>query len=595
MGVPLFAWRVLAEFRNALTKGGCRMSIDLQPRETGAPWLEHYPGYVPGHLNYPDVPVSWFLEEAARTHPQRAAYRYCGKTRSYQQLLEDARRVANGLLQLGVEPGDRVGVLLPTCPQYLMAAYGIWLAGGVVVTLSPLSVGREISGLLTATDCRVVIALDLLTSRVTSENAAPRTIVEATLRHDLPWFQRWAYDAARLRRGVRRATPPTRRLFLTDLMKRADTNPRVWSRAGHDPAYILPTGGTTADPKAVVLSHRNLVANAWQLVHWIGKSKGRETILAVLPFFHSYGLSTCVTGGIAMAATLILSHRFHVTTVLRLIEQHRPTLFLAVPTMLAAMNEELQRRPADLSSLKWCISGGDSLSQDIGDAFAEFSGAEVVEGYGLSEASPVTHVGPLDGTARPGTIGFPLPDTEARVVDADTGLRQLGPGEVGELIVRGPQVMLGYWNKPEETRRVLRDGWLYTGDLATYDEEGFFRIVDRKKDIIITSGFNVYPSDVEAVVREFPEVADAAVVGVPYPQRGEVVKAVLVMCPGAEFSRPAFERFLRKNLATYKRPKIVEIREGELPRNFLGKVLRRHLRETAEDGMPVLRTITLWE
>jgi len=282
---------------------------------------------------------------------------------------------------------------------------------------------------------------------------------------------------------------------------------------------------------------------------------------------------------VAMGATLILHHRFKADTVLKLIERWRPTLVPAVPAMLAAFNKALRRRSYDLGAIRSVMSGGAPLSPDVSAEFAERSGAIVVEGYGLSEASPVTHAGPLDGTARPGTIGIPMPDTDAMIVDATTGEGPLPFGEVGELVIRGPQVMAGYWNDPEATSVALRNGWLYTGDLATCDADGFFKIVDRKKDLIITSGVNVYPTDVEHVLREYPEVEDIAIFGVPDAQRGELVKAVVVPKDIRKFSRRAFDEFARKHLEVHKRPRVVEVVAGPLPRTLLGKVLRRVLRD----------------
>jgi long-chain acyl-CoA synthetase len=293
--------------------------------------------------------------------------------------------------------------------------------------------------------------------------------------------------------------------------------------------------------------------------------------------------------GVALGARLVMHHRFRPPSVVRLIEQHRPTAFFAVPAMLSALNSQmLRKKHHDFSSLKVCISGGAPLPGRVAEEFSGRTGCTVVEGYGLSEATPVTHSGPLDGTAVPGTIGLPLPDTDARIVDAATGTEKLPFGEVGELVVRAPQVMLGYWNNPAETERVLREGWLYTGDLATCDERGFFRIVDRKKDLIITSAFNVYPGDVEAILRMYPGVRDVAVVGEADDDVGEIVKAVVVMEPRKKFNRRDFDAFAHQNLSAHQRPKIVETRTEDLPRNFLGKVLRRELRTTpAKEMQPV--------
>jgi long-chain acyl-CoA synthetase len=349
-----------------------------------------------------------------------------------------------------------------------------------------------------------------------------------------------------------------------------------------DPAYILPTGGTTGSPKAVTLSHQNMVANAWQQYIWVNRSFGTERMMGVLPFFHSYGVSATVLGGAMMGATLILHHRFNTRQVLRLMSRQRPTVLHAVPAMLVAMNGRLRSHPVDLSSLRWVISGGACLEQQVGSEFARHSGALVVEGYGLSEAAPVTHVGDLFAEERFGVIGLPLPETECRIVDPATGSRELPAGEVGELTIRGPQVMLGYWNDRAATRLAIREGWLHTGDLAAVQADGYYRVVGRKKDLIISSGFNVYPSEVEAVLRAADNVVDAAVVAAPDEQRGEVVKAFVVWEPGRKWDEQSLRAFCRERLSKHKRPRIYQQCHGDLPRNFLGKVIRRELRETSD-------------
>ena len=560
------------------------LAIDAEPfavENSSTPWLKHYPPCVPTHLDYPDEPVWWLLEHAAVTFPQRTAIRYFHESLTYVELFGEARRAATLFQSLGIKPGDRVGLLLPNIPEYLIAAYGIWMAGGIVVSLSPLSVAVEIDDLLRATDCKLVVALDLLAPLTTKGTHRPRHLLTCSLASRLPSVKRFLYRAACLqRRGFRNESRVVTSDFLEEL-SRAEPMADPIVVDVNAPAYILPTGGTTGQPKAVTLSHRNLLANALQIKAWCGNRTGRNIMLAAIPFFHSYGLSTCVTSGVAMAATLVLYHRFDPLAVLKLIETARPNVFPAVPAMLNLLNQKLRQHKHrwNVKSLMWVISGGAALPADTCHEFAEFTGARVVEGYGLSECSPVTHAGPLDDTAIVGTIGLPLPDTDARIVDADTGRDILKPGQIGELIVRGPQVMLGYWNNREATEQILRDGWLFTGDLATRDERGFFKIVDRKKDLIITGGFNVYPSDVEFVIRQFPGVKDAAVVGIPDPQRGEIVKAIVAIDRKTRFNRHGLERFLKENLSHHKVPKIIEVIEGDLPRNFLGKVLRRKLRE----------------
>lgn len=553
---------------------------------TEHPWTACYPKGVPTHLEYPNEPLHWLLETAAKEYPTRVACRYFHQEMTYEQLLNLSRRMAAALKQRGLKSGDRVGIVLPNVPEYLVAIFGTWMAGGVIVPLNPLMVREEVDALLKATDCNVVVALDVLLPLLDSNPATrPETVFVTTLKERLPWLDRQLYRLVRLNRlGFR--SRPENEIRLDEALTLASLEGEVERPSPDSPANILPTGGTTGRPKAVVLTHRNLLTNAWQLFHWTGRRSGEDTLLACLPFFHSYGLTVCGLSGVAMAATLVMHHRFRPETILQLIEQWKPTMIPAVPAMLAAFNRVLRRRKYNLGGVRACISGGAALDPAIAAEFAEHTGAVVVQGYGLSEASPVTHAGPLDGTARPGTIGLPLPDTEALIVDAETGTEVLPAGQVGELIIRGPQVMSGYWNNPEATAAALRDGWLYTGDLATRDDDGFFKIVDRKKDLIITSGFNVYPTDVEHVLARFNGIAEVAVLGVPDPDRGELVKAVVVVKPGEKFHRRAFDDFAREHLEVHKRPRLVEVVPGPLPRNQLGKILRRVLREQHAIAQP---------
>jgi len=552
--------------------------IRLQSRV--APWLDHYPEVVPANLNYPQIPAWGFLERTAQSYGDRVACHYYKQELTYSELYAAARKLAHVLVKSGVKPGDRVGVLLPNTPEMLISLNAIWMAGATVVAASPLMVTNEVSGLLKATDCKIAIGLDLLLPHLLDGEYQPETILVTSLQDRLPLLQKLVYAAGKLvRLGIpSKARDQRCRNFDREMAQGNPIFQPIQHRSIDEPAFILPTGGTTAAPKAVMLSHRNLIANAWQLHHWGGATMAQETVLAVVPFFHSYGLTTCAMTGTAMAATLVLQHRFVPKRVLKAIQKYQPTVFHAVPAMLKQLNKLMRDGKGDYTSINYCMSGGAPLPVAVGEEFSKHTGAIVVEGYGLSECSPVTHAGPLDGTARAGTIGLPLPDTEIRLVDPDTGFRRVGPGEVGEITVRAPQVMLGYWNNPDATEAAIRDGWLYTGDLAVYDEDGFFQIVDRKKDLIITSGFNVYPSDVEEVIRQFPGVQDAAVVGVADGDRGEKVKTILVLEQGVEFDQKAFDQFCKEHLAKYKRPRIVEISDGDLPRNFLGKVLRKDLR-----------------
>lgn len=559
-----------------------KKSVD-DPLARVKPWLANYPSTVPATLSYPEFPAWGFLAKTATTHPHRVACHYYKQQQTFAQVADEARRVAAMLVKFGIRPGDRVGILLPNMPEYFSAINGIWMAGGIAVALSPLSVPSEVSNILTATDCRIVISLDLLAPLVLKGSYKPRHLFFTTLQNRLPGWMRLGYAFARMRRlGFwPPADGPNQHDFHDELAQCRPLVQPVVPASLSDAAYILPTGGTTGAPKAVTLSHRNLVANASQCAAWGRGDIDHHVGLAVLPFFHSYGLTGNLLAGTALAATQVLLHRFIPRVVVNLIEQHQPTTFNAVPAMLAALNEIFRSKPLKTQNLRYVQVGGAPLDSKIALEFARHTGAQVVEGYGLSECTPCVTAGPLDGTARLGTIGLPLPDTDVKVVDADTGERTMLPGEVGELAVRGPQTMLGYWNNPTATAQVVRDGWLFTGDLATIDADGFVKIVDRKKDLIITSGFNVYPCDVEAVLRGYPGIDDAAVVGVPNEACGELVKVVLALNRSARFDRKTFDAFCKENLAAHKRPKVVEIVSGDLPRNFLGKVLRRQLREPA--------------
>jgi long-chain acyl-CoA synthetase len=549
--------------------------------QSEAPWLRNYPSCVPANLEYPAIPAWGLLERSAQNHPDRTACIYYKQQLSYRQLSDEARRVAATLVRFGVRPGDRVGILLPNTPEFLAVLNGTWMAGAIAVAISPLMVAEEVSDLLALTECKIVISLDMLAPTVLNGAYKPEHVLLTTLQDRLPVWQRGPYALARLKKlGWRAPSGGPKRHWLARELAISDPSFAPIAPASLDePAFILATGGTTGNPKAVTLGHSNLVANAHQIHHWAGAAKARDSILAVVPFFHSYGLTSCAMSGLAMAATLIMHHRFVPEIVVRLIEEHEPTVFPAVPAMLVALNDMLKTKPVRYRALRYCISGGAPLDPVVSEEFASLTGAVVVEGFGLSEASPVTHSGPLDGTARHGTIGLPLPDTQVRIVDVETGRVTLPAGEVGELIVKGPQVMLGYWKNPEATAHTIRDGWLFTGDMATCDSDGFFRIVDRKKDLIITSGFNVYPTDVEQVLRQCPGVQDLAIVGVPDRERGELVKAVVVPAKDKPFDREVFEAYAREHLAKHKRPLAVEICKDDLPRNFLGKVYRRKLRD----------------
>jgi long-chain acyl-CoA synthetase len=542
-------------------------------------WLDAFPCDQPSSVPYPRVPLHALLPYAARRFPTRAACTLYNRVTTFAQLDEQSRRLARSLADMGAAPGRHVGVLLPNIPEYLVALQAIWLTGATALQLSPLMVAEEVGHWLEATGCHIVVTLDLLAPAVTGalERGPLEHVVLTTLARRIAIWRGMLYRVERRRRcGYFRVPSDARRHRFEDLLRAeplarpAEVNPQ------EDVAVLAPTGGTTASPKAVMLTHRNLIANAMQLRHACGGDDGTEGILGVLPFFHSYGLTVTLLLSWVKGSTAHLYPRFESRAALALIESQRPELVPAVPAMLGALNNVMRGRKHDLSFIRAVISGASALEPAVRQEFEAHGAAPVVEGYGLTEASPVTHCNPRGPGNKPGTIGTPLPDTESRLVDPDTGAEVSGDG-VGELVVRGPQVMKGYFNNPLATESVLRDGWLFTGDMARKDADGYYTLVDRKKDIIKTSGFLVFPAEVEEVIRAFPDVAEAAVVGVPDAERGELVKALLVAQDGG-LDLAALQEHCRRHMGSHKRPRQFEVVK-ELPKNFLGKVLRRKLRE----------------
>jgi len=548
-------------------------------------WFDRFPCDAPSGVPYPYAPISVFLEDAARRFPEQPGCTLYGKRTSYAELDQQSRRLARGLADMGARPGRFVGLLLPNIPEYLTALQATWLTGATVLQLSPLMVAEEIDHWLKMTGCHIVVTLDLLAPAVTasfSDNGPLEHVVITSLVKRVAMWKSLLYRVERMRRNGKLTMREDAHHHLFDHV--LEHEPFAETPAiipGDDVAVLCPTGGTTASPKAVMLTHRNLVSNAMQLRHWCGGTDATEGVLGVLPFFHAYGLMVSVLTTWARAGTVHLHPRFEAAATVEILEREKPSLVPAVPAVLHALNRVLMRKPNkhDLSFIRAIISGASALDAVTREAFERFYPQNILEGYGLSEASPVTHANPTGVDNRPGTIGWPLVDTQARIVDADTGKTELPNGEVGELVIRGPQVMKGYYKNPEATEAVVRDGWLHTGDMAKRDAANYFTIVDRKKDIIKTSGFLVYPGEVEEVLRRYPPIAEVAVIGVPDADRGEVVKAMIVPKNG-KFDRRELDTFCTEHLSKHKRPREVEI-VRELPKNFLGKIMRRKLREAS--------------
>ncbi|MGC8876110.1 long-chain-fatty-acid--CoA ligase [Thermus sp.] len=546
------------------------------------PWLAHYDPGVPTEVEVPSIPLWRFLEESARRFPERTALEFLGKHLSYRELWTLVRRFAKGLEDLGVRPGDRVAIMLPNTPQFVIAFYGTLLAGGVGVNVNPLYTPRELRHQLLDAGAETLVILDHLLPRFLEvEKEVPvKRVVVAGIKDFLPFPKNLLYPLKAKRDKLPLGFPKRKGFHaFTELLKRPPAEPHPIDPEA--PALLQYTGGTTGLAKGAVLTHKNLVANVLQIDAWDPTSKdlvGKGVMLGALPFFHVYGMTVAMNYGLYAGYKLVLLPRPEIKAIVEAIEKHRVTHFPGVPTLYVAFNHFPGIEKRDVKSIRICISGAAPLPVEVAKRFEEITGARLIEGYGLSEASPVTHCNPVLGKAKKGSIGLPLPSVDAKVVDEEG--KEVPIGEVGELIVKGPNVMKGYWNRPEETERTLKEGWLFTGDLARMDEEGYFYIVDRKKDLIIAGGYNIYPREVEEVLYQHEAVQEAAVVGVPDPYRGETVAAFLVLKPEyrGKVSEKDIEAFCRQNLAAYKVPRILEFRES-LPKSGVGKILRRELRE----------------
>jgi long-chain acyl-CoA synthetase len=546
------------------------------------PWHAFWPEGVEKSLEYPEVSVYEMLKNSAKEHPDRPAIVFYGKVWNYRQLKEAADAFAGGLAGIGVKRGDRVSLFMPNVPQYVIAFFGVLRIGAIVVQTNPLYTVRELREQYEDSGTETVVSPDIFYPKVKDALATSplKRAVFTDIKEYLPFPLSALYPIKKKRDGQAYKIPPGEGVhWFKDLLKGGKSAPEATINPARDVAVLQYTGGTTGTPKAAMLTHRNLVCNAMQTAAWIPDLRpGQERFLSVLPLFHVYGLTTAMLAPVLAGGAMILHpDAREIVTILKLINKQRPTLFPGVPAMYIAINNHPQVKKYDLKSIRACISGSAPLPREVRKQFETLTGGKLVEGYGLSEASPVTHANPLYGHIKEG-IGIPFPDTDCRVVDLDTGTKDLPVGEPGEMVVKGPQVMKGYWGKPEETAEVIRDGWLHTGDIATMDEEGYFHIVDRKKDMILVSGYNVYPREVEDVLYEHPAVLEAGVVGVKDPVKGEAVKAYVVLKKGATATAEDLIKHCRENLAAYKVPRLLEFAD-ELPKTMVGKVLRRELRE----------------
>jgi len=547
------------------------------------PWLAQYETGVPATLTYPKVPLHGLLEQTAERFPERPATIFFGATLTYRALNEAANRFAHALLHFGLRKGDRVALMLPNCPQFLIAFYGALKAGAVVSAVNPLYTPRELEYQLNDAGVETLVALSKFypTVEAVRANTPLRRVIVTNIKEYFPTMLWALFTCLKEKKEGHRVTlsraAPT--YWLQDVLAAQPNASAPGIRVDADDIALLQyTGGTTGTPKGAMLRHGGLVANTLQIRAWLSDfQEGAETMLLVLPLFHVFGLSACMSVMVHGAGTMILLPQFKTHDVLRAISKHRATLLPGVPSMYVALNNAAELRRVNLRSLRHCFSGAAPLPQEVQERFEAYIGGRLVEGYGMTEANACI-ITPLRGRRKTGSIGVPIGDVEAKIVDVETGTTTLPPGTIGELVLRCPQQMQGYWKKPDETAKVLRDGWLYTGDIARMDEEGFCFIVDRKKEMILSGGYNVYPRDVEEVLYMHPKVREAAAIGVPDAFLGEAVKAFVVPRDAASATAEEIIEFCRHHLAPYKMPKYVEFRDA-LPKTLIGKVLRRALKE----------------
>ncbi len=558
---------------------------------TPRPWLKSYAAGVPEDIELPEGSLYDLVSESVRTYPSNVALEFFGATTTYAELGNQIDRAAEGLRLLGVQKGDPVALVLPNCPQHIVAFYAILRLGAIVVEHNPLYTPRELRHQFEDHGARVVIAWDKTVATIQDfpVDVAVETIISIDITRSMAFTTRFLLRLPIAKAKQSRAALTTRvsgTIDWDELLKSAPIDERIIRPDADDVALIQYTSGTTGNPKGATLTHLNLTTNAAQSRAWVPEvQRGTAVVYAVLPMFHAYGLTLCLTFAMSMGARLVLFPRFDPDLVLPVIKKRPPTFLPAVPPIYERLTVAAKEKGVSLKGIRIAISGAMPLSPSVVEPWEAATGGTLVEGYGLSETSPVLMANPVGPTRRAGTVGLPLPGTELRVVDPENPTVDRASGDEGELLVRGPQVFSGYWKKPTETADVFveaTDGgknWFRTGDIVTVDADGFVTIVDRIKELIITGGFNVAPSEVEECLRVHPDIADVAVIGLPSDHSGEEVVAAVVLSPGATLDEASIRDFARANLAAYKVPRRV-VAVDELPKSLIGKVLRRKVRES---------------
>jgi long-chain acyl-CoA synthetase len=558
------------------------------------PWLANYADGVPNEIPLPDGSLYDLLAASIAEYPRGVALEFFGRETTYAELGAQIDRAAEGLRLLGVQKGDRVALVLPNCPQHIVAFYAVLRLGAVVVEHNPLYTPRELRHQFEDHEAKVVIAWNKVVDTLQDfpTDVAVEKIISVDVTRSMPFLTRTLLrlPIAKARESRSALTTSVHGTIVwEELLTSAPIDARIVRPEAADLALIQYTSGTTGYPRGAMLTHLNLLANAAQIRAWVPRvPRGTAVVYAVLPMFHAYGLTLCLTFAMSMGARLVLFPKFDPELVLAVMKKHPATFLPAVPPIYERLTAAAAAAGVSLEGIEIAISGAMPLAAAVVEPWEERTGGTLVEGYGLSETSPVLIANPVGPTRRIGTVGLPLPNTEIRIVDPENPTVDRGPGEEGELIVRGPQVFSGYWGKSEETAEVFvpteDDGkdWFRTGDIATVDADGFVKIVDRIKEIIITGGFNVAPSEVEEALRQHESIADAAVVGLPSERNGEDVVAAVVLAEGATLDENAVRDFVRTNLAAYKVPTRV-VCVYELPKSLIGKVLRRQVRDQLVD------------
>ena len=543
------------------------------------PWHKSYVKGVAYTLQYEKITMPQALTRSVNQFPDKTALIFIDSRISYKQLDERVNRFANALIDLGVKPGDKVAMLMPNMPQLVAATYGAWRAGAVVIMNNPLYTDKELEYQFNNSESSFLVTMDLLGPRMIA--LKPKTpikhIVVAHIRDHLRFPKKQLLPI--VAKDKHRNIPPTPNVYewMDVLKKYPATNPNI-PVDFESLASLQYTGGTTGVSKGVMLTHANLVKNVQQtLAFFPGFNRGENTLLGTLPFFHSFGLTTCMNISIWMGWTDVLIPRPEPEALLEAVHKYKVNFFPAVPTMYVGVLNHPKASQYNLTSIKGCFSGAAPLPIEVIKEFESKTGSQICEGYGLSETSPVATTNPFGGVTKVGSVGLPVPDTDIKIVDLIDGQKEMPVGESGEIIIKGPQVTSGYYKMPEETAIAIRDGWIYTGDIGKMDEDGYFYIVDRKKDMIIAGGYNIYPREIDEVLFEHPKILEACAVGIPDPYRGETVKAFVVLKPGETMTEEEVIKYCQEKLAKYKVPKMVEFMTS-LPKSGVGKILRKELR-----------------